>query len=117
MPLSKEKMREYQRERRRALKDSVLAEKESVVETPLGDSDVVAPEPEVEKPDIQITHTDRLFEISRPGYWIYDKEVKKRECIECGRVFTTRLELNKFCSPKCKKARLANFTTVGLKIE
>ncbi len=40
MPLSKEKMREYQRERRKAAK-LVLGEKESVVQTPLVGSDVV----------------------------------------------------------------------------
>ncbi len=40
MPLSKEKMREYQRERRKAAK-LILGEKEPVVQTPLGGNDVV----------------------------------------------------------------------------
>ncbi len=41
MPLSKEQMREYMRKRRLEKKGLGLVEKESIVETPLGDSDVV----------------------------------------------------------------------------
>ncbi len=97
--------------------DTVLdsLEKESVVQTKLGDSDVVTSE---QKPVIEYTVTDHKFEESNPGYFIYMKEVKKRECAECGKGFTTRLELNRFCGPGCKKKFLdTHFSTSGVKHE
>jgi len=51
-----------------------------------------------------VTHTptDALFEAAKPGYYIFDGEVKERSCWRCGEAYTTRLDLNKFCSPACK---------------
>ncbi len=87
-------------------------EKESVVQTNLGDSDVVTPDP-MEEPirasrDFNPTETDKLFEIKSPGYWIYGNEVKERKCWQCGKPYGTRLELNKFCGPKCKEKWLSD---------
>ena len=45
---------------------------------------------------------DADFEVDRPGYYIFGSEVKERECWMCGEGFKTRMELNKFCGPKCK---------------
>lgn len=57
---------------------------------------------------VNLTRTDRKFENHRPGYWIYGKEMKERECWKCGDKFQTRLEMNKFCSPKCKENWLSD---------
>lgn len=54
-----------------------------------------------------LTDTDQEFELTRPGYWIYGKEIKKRECWKCGEEYETRLEMNKFCNPRCKEEWLS----------
>jgi hypothetical protein len=51
---------------------------------------------------VNLTRTDAKFEADRPRYYIFGKEVKERDCWMCGKKYETRLELNKFCSPKCK---------------
>ncbi len=81
-------------------------EKESVVETVFGDSDVVTSDTETVV--IDRTPTDKLFEYENPGYWIYGNEVKERKCWQCGKPYGTRLELNKFCGPKCKEKWLSD---------
>jgi hypothetical protein len=57
---------------------------------------------------IPMTRTDAKFEEKSPGYWIYGSEVKERECWQCSEKFETRLELNKFCGPKCKEEWLSD---------
>lgn len=59
-------------------------------------------------PAMELTKTDRKFEEQRPNYWIYGKEVIERECWKCGTRFKTRLEMNKFCGPKCKEGWLSD---------
>ncbi len=54
-----------------------------------------------------MTKTDALFEARNPGYWIYQEEVIERDCWKCGTKFETRLEMNKFCGPKCKEEWLS----------
>ncbi len=84
-------------------------EKESVVETALGGSDVVTSEPDAYMIRGEIhTPTDAEFERKSPGYWIYGNEVKERKCWQCGKGYKTRLELNKFCGPKCKEKWLSD---------
>ncbi len=84
-------------------------EKESVVQTMSGDSDGVTSYTETTTLDeIQYTPTDAKFEEKSPGYWIYVKEVKERKCWQCSKPFETRLELNKFCGPKCKEKWLSD---------
>jgi len=57
---------------------------------------------------LPLTKTDAKFEAKSPGYWIYGSEVKERECWQCGEPYETRLELNKFCGPKCKEKWLSD---------
>ncbi len=87
-------------------------EKESVVKTQGGDNDGVTSEPELVKlamsPAMPLTETDAKFEEKSPGYWIYVKDVKERKCWQCGKPYETRLELNKFCGPKCKEKWLSD---------
>ncbi len=88
-------------------------EKESVVETVLGDNDGVTRGAREVVQDIPLTSTDRKFEALYPGYYIYVKDVKKRECFECGRKFETRLELLKFCSPQHQAEYVKKLATLG----
>ncbi len=83
--------------------DLYLGEEESVVDTATLETGGVTPEP---RPEVHRTRTDRLFEIRLPGYYIYGSEKKERACWKCGEAFTTRMELNKFCSPRCKDGYL-----------
>ena len=84
-------------------------ETESVVETIVGETDGVTSDTVTQNLDeVQWTPTDAKFEAQRPGYWIYGKEVKERECWKCGDKFETRLEMNKFCSPQCKEKWLSD---------
>ncbi len=123
MPLSKEKMREYQRKRRERQKqvsqvadilvrnaEYVLGEKEPVVQTPLWGSDVVTRKEEevIRTATFLHTETDAKFEDLSPGYWVYSEDVKERKCWQCGKPYKTRLELNKFCGPKCKEKWLSD---------
>ena len=64
------------------------------------------------------TKTDRLFEESKPGYWIFeDGEPWERECWRCGDGFETRLELNRFCGPECKEKWLReSFRAMSAKV-
>ncbi len=79
-------------------------EKESVVQTESRDSDGVTPEEHMRS----LTDTDKRFEATTPGYWIYGNEVKERKCWQCGKGYETRLELNKFCGPECKEKWLSD---------
>ncbi len=55
-----------------------------------------------------VTATDALFEEKKPGYFIFEEgEPWERNCWTCGKKYETRLELNKFCSPKCKEGFLS----------
>ncbi len=62
---------------------------------------------------LHLSGTDKKFEEQNPGYWIYGSEVKSRKCWQCGKSYETQLELNKFCSPKCKTEFLKTFQTMG----
>lgn len=98
MALNKEQMREYMRRKRAGEKlhgeqyDDRTGRLDASEAPVTVDSSVSLP----------MTKTDRKFEESKPGYWIYGKELRARECWMCGEAFETRLELNKFCSPDCK---------------
>ncbi len=88
-------------------------EKEAVVEAGVLRIEMGSQEnPEIVKlamsPAMELTATDREFEEMAPNYFIYGKEIKDRKCWQCGKVFTTRLELNKFCGPKCKEKWLSD---------
>ncbi len=99
--------RELMRKKRAAEKARVehREDREGRVDPSGVEVDVVAlPEPIA----VNLTRTDRKFENHRPGYWIYGKEVKERECWKCGDKFETRLEMNKFCGPKCKEQWLSD---------
>lgn len=54
-----------------------------------------------------VTHTptdqafiDREASRGRIDWYIFGKQVQDRRC-ECGKLFQTRLKLNRFCSPEC----------------
>lgn len=51
-----------------------------------------------------LTETDVAFERDKPGYYIFDGELRERECCGCGERFETRLGMNRFCGPQCKWA-------------
>ena len=57
--------------------------------------------------DVNRTATDALFDAAKPGYYIFDAPLKDRHCWACGKPYATRLDLNKFCSPTCKRQYLA----------
>jgi len=57
---------------------------------------------------VNLTRTDRKFETDRPGYYIFGVDVNERQCWKCGEAFKTRMELNKFCGPKCKDEWLSD---------
>jgi hypothetical protein len=48
------------------------------------------------------SETDHLFEADKPGYYIFDSKLQERSCHFCAKHFSTRLALNRFCSPACK---------------
>ncbi len=115
----KEYMRELMRKKRAEAKlkreyDESLSggvslasvEKEAVVETGLGDSDDVISDGRIVV--VNRTETDAKFEAVNPGYWVYGNDVKERKCWRCGKPYETRLELNKFCGPKCKEKWLSD---------
>ena len=58
------------------------------------------------------TPTDALFEADQPGYYIYQTEERTGHCRQCGKHFTTRLELNRFCSPSCKREFVNSLSTL-----
>ncbi len=97
------------RKRREAEKYSpveVLGNPEAVLDAATDETGVVTPEPEAVVEKRPMTRTDRLFETRLPNYYVYGSEKKERACWKCGEAFTTRMELNKFCSPKCKDGYL-----------
>ncbi len=106
-------MREYMR-KRRARRDEleedvicgVVGNPESAVDTATTEeTGEVTPEAVVEVPR---TRTDRLFENDRPNYYIFKQDAVERACWACGGAFKTRMELNKFCGPKCKNSWLTS---------
>ena len=44
--------------------------------------------------------TDKLFEDLRPGYYVYDDAMYKKNCVLCGKDFETQMQLLRFCSPE-----------------
>jgi hypothetical protein len=52
------------------------------------------------------TSTDALFHQYKPDWYLGEKESWSRRCWRCGERYSTRLELNKFCSPDCKNEYL-----------
>lgn len=76
-------------------------------------------QPEQKKPerptrtwDFKLTRTDRLFEDSDPGYYIFNEQVLTRECLVCDKEFKTHLKLLKTCSPKHYDALTDKFAGV-----
>lgn len=56
-----------------------------------------------------MTTTDQIFEADKPAYYVYSAERKER-CLHCGKIFETRLEFNRFCSPSHKEKTLRELT-------
>ena len=103
----KEYMRELMRKKRAA--EKALRDSEDARGGAIDASDAtldVRPFPEAVQ--VTLTRTDRKFETDRPGYYIFGVEVNERECWKCGEGFKTRMELNKFCGPKCKDEWLSD---------
>ena len=95
----------YQRElmRKKRAAEKALRESGEVRGGAVDASDaVVEVQPLPEAVVANLTRTDRKFERDRPGYYIFGEEVKEKRCWRCGEEFKTRMELNKFCGPKCK---------------
>ncbi len=104
MALQGEEKKAYQREYMRRKRGLDLGVKEAVADDATEEeTGVVTPGP---RSEVHRTRTDRLFENRLPSYYIYGSEKKERVCWRCGDPFTTRMELNKFCSPKCKDGYL-----------
>jgi len=105
---TEEDRKEYRRKWMQKKREEERVRKESVE---LREGAVNVSESPVEPvplPSVPMTRTDRKFEDKSPGYWIYGEEVKERECWKCGTPFKTRLEMNKFCGPKCKEEWLSD---------
>lgn len=119
MPLNKEQMRVYQRERRAGLARgsevrSVSGDKSPAVVESEERANEVPVNPQIPPPiESQHTKTDQLFEQKKPGYWIFEKEVLRKPCWYCGEEFETRLRLNKFCSPDHKERWLIASLRMG----
>lgn len=81
-------------------------------EQPEQNDPVLLPEQSTRTFEVELTVTDKLFEIKRPNYYTFGKEVHKRECLkpDCKKKFTTRLKLLKFCSPEHQLYVLDMFT-------
>ncbi len=95
-----------------------LGKEEAVVQAAVSGIEIASKEiPEIvtvaKDTSLPMTATDEKFEAQQPQYFIYLKDVKKRKCRKCDKGFETRLELNQFCSPKCKTEFLKQFQTFG----
>lgn len=53
--------------------------------------------------DFKLTRTDSKFEDYKSNYYKFGEIENKRKCQNCNADFKTRLELLKYCSPKCMK--------------
>ncbi len=103
---AEEKLNKELREDRAGEVSLASVEKEAVLDSATKDeTGVVGSEPAVEVPR---TRSDVKFERDRPGYYIFQKDVIERACWKCGDKFETRLEMNKFCGPKCKEGWLSD---------
>jgi hypothetical protein len=60
---------------------------------------------------MNLTHTDESFEKTHPGYYIFDRELYKGHCRQCGRRYESHLELNQFCCRPCQN-KFLSFLTV-----
>lgn len=100
MALSKDQMREYMRKKRSVEK---MAGEQYDDRTGRLDASEAPVTIEAPVPIEPMTATDREFELARPGYYIFGEEVKERECWKCGIKYETRMDMNKFCGPKCKE--------------
>jgi protein-arginine kinase activator protein McsA len=56
-----------------------------------------------QKARVDLSVTDQAFDAAKPGYFIFREKSEERKCWNCSDTFETKLELNKFCSPKCKE--------------
>jgi hypothetical protein len=104
---AEEKLKRQSEEDRVGEVSLASVEKESVVQTDVSRIEMESQEEEVKR-DFIHTPTDAQYEALSPGYWIYGEEVKERKCWQCGKHYETRLELNKFCGPKCKEKWLSD---------
>lgn len=95
------KNKDYWREKKREQRAKAKAAKVDEV--------VVA---RVEKKLEAMTETDVLFEMENPGYWVWMEKAVKRECMVCEKPFETRLELNRFCGPECKREMIGRLSTM-----
>ena len=101
----------YQRElmRKKRAAEKAKRERQEIREGGVDASDAVLEvQPLPEAVQVNLTRTDRKFENDRPGYYIFGKETNERACWKCGEGFKTRMELNKFCGPKCKNEWLSD---------
>lgn len=80
----------------------------------MGQADRPFPANETETVGAGMTETDRLFEVYKPGYYVFGKAVRRVQCHQCHGKFETRMSLLRFCSPECQLEKLASFSTVGL---
>lgn len=49
-----------------------------------------------------LSKSDQLKDQDRPGWYIFGDVEREKNCWKCGKKFTTRLEMGRFCSPKCR---------------
>lgn len=72
-------------------------------------SDPYNPEPDISSEvtgDEGMTPTDQVKEKDRPWWYVFGKVIREVDCWLCGKRYETRLEMSRFCSPKCKTAYL-----------
>jgi hypothetical protein len=59
---------------------------------------------------MSMTPTDESFEKANPGYYVFDQELYRGHCRQCGRRYECHLELNQFCSRPCQNKFLQLLT-------
>ncbi len=72
------------------------------------------PPPVTDKPVYRdgtpMTETDALFNAHWDNYIFALPKAVERTCVQCGKEFSTRLAMNRYCSPLCKDITISSLT-------
>lgn len=108
--MNKEQRKEYQR--KWAAEKRALAKGVDKLDKPVDKPDVDVVIVDKVAKAVGLTRTDALYEAENPGYYEYQAERERRECIVCGKPYETRLEMNRFCAPECKREMIGRLSTM-----
>lgn len=80
-----------------------------------GSTNIVSAELQDSRGGQTLSKTDQLMiEDHLGGDFVLGKS-HDRQCLNCNKEYSTRLELNKFCSPKCRSKYIRNLVTMSRK--